>query len=79
MNPLNFAHPPGAFSGTAGGKSIFTGNTPFQEFPHSGSTVLPVLPDQRPKTASDPVRQRTQSVEGLGYPVIIPPTVHELL
>ena len=59
MNPLDFAHSPGAFPSTAGGKRKDAGDTPFQEFPHTGFAVLPVLPDQRPKTTSDPMGQGT--------------------
>ena len=57
MNPLDLAHPPGAFSGTPGRQSITTGNAPFQELPHSGSAVLPVFPDQRSQASPDPMGQ----------------------
>ncbi len=49
MNPLNFAHPPGAFAGTPGGDGIVAGNAPFQELPYAGFAILPMLLDQRPQ------------------------------
>ena len=55
MNPFDFAHSPGAFSSALGCNGKVAMYTPFQEFAYTGSAVLPVFPDKRPKTPPDPM------------------------
>ena len=36
-----------------------------------------MFPDYSPEASPDPMAQRSQPVERFGYPVIVPPAVHE--
>lgn len=78
-HPLDLAHPPRAFPGIAGGDSVTMSNTAFLQFPDAGPRVFPLLPEDGPKTASDPVMVGTETVGTLRDPVIVPPAAQILV
>ena len=72
---IDFAHSPGALSGTPCKKGLEVGNTePFQLF-YAGSGVLPVFPDYGPNPASDPIIDGPEAGGCLGVPEVIPPAL----
>lgn len=49
------------------------GDLAFLQFPNADSRVLPVFPEDRPKTPKNPVMERTQVGQALCYAKIVPP------
>lgn len=78
-HPLDLAHPPRALPGIAGGDRVAVRNTALLQFPDAGSRVLPLLPEDGPKTAPDPIMERTEAVGTLRDPIVVPPAAQILV
>ena len=79
MHPLNPTHSPRTFASTTGSHRIVLGDSPFEEFPDPGSTVLPLFPEDRSESPSNPMIQRFEAIGGLSEAVIAPPALQVLV
>ncbi len=79
MDPLNPTHSPWTFASTTGSHRTVPVNSPFEEFPDPGSTVLPLFPEDRSEPSSNPMIQRFETIDGLREAIITPPALQVLI